>query len=495
MSVRQRAIVGGAATLAVSGATFGLFFAQGPGDPPNQVEVIDTVGVLYQPDIDAAAAEIDFYAPTDVVVISLNVPEGQRSNDDAFNFAVLDYARSERPEWITPDGQKWADDLYIYGFDPDGRFVGTYLGDNRAIGSSGEAAIQENTYDELRAGRWTQAAIAGMEEGAARIERPFIRSGLGMAIGFGASAVTLALAVGYIATGVARRSRSREARAAGDASFANVVRDYEETEVHANLIPADSDFGGRMLRKYDEYTAGFARLTDLGNRARAIPESHYDSNQTLQVMTDYRDEAVSLDHLDDVIADTAALLNLDRGWETAWSRQMSPLRDDLNRAERMLGSPVAAKVAGTPQAQTLREFATSALAEIDRYRGDLETRSIRPDDALTGLQRLQDELSGHLEVLSVTIARAEYSKMAEQDMMRREMSRRRGHRGRPTILTTTNPTWTWVSVASLQSGHREGHQSVERSRAASSSSSGGGSSSSYSSSGGSFSGSGSSSRF
>lgn len=65
-------------------------------------------------------------------------------------------------------------------------------------------------------------------------------------------------------------------------------------------------------------------------------------------------------------------------------------------------------------------------------------------------------------------------------------------RTEPTILSTTDHTWTWITINSFNTGYQNGTDSVQSSRNSSSSS--GGSTSGYSG-GGSFSGAGSSSRF
>lgn len=486
-------MIGAAASATVVGLFVVPFALQGPGEEGTLIEVVDQVGVLHEPDIQSVVDDLNFYEPTDVAVITLNVPAGDRWNDDAFNRDVLAFAESERPEWITDDGQKWADDLYIFGIDPDGRFVGTYFGGNRAVDDEGEG-IRDGVVETLQRGRWTEAAVEGIEAGAGQMNRPWIRSTAGIVVGLVASLLTLGAAGTYLGVGLWRRGRARRARAEGDRSFANVVRDYEETEVHANLIPVESVFGWLMKRKFDEYTSGFASLTTWGNQARSVPASNYDTQETLDLMESYRDKPVKLDHLDDVIADTAALLNMDNGWAEAWSRQEASLRQDLSEADGLVTGGLGSGARGTAEAQALRSFATSGLSELDTLRGDLDRRSISPDDALKRLQQLQDDLTGLLEKVGKAAAAAEYSKMSEQRLMQRSMARRsRTMTGRPTILTTTDPTWTWISVGSFRSGYSSGQQAVSQSRSSSSSSSG--SSTSYSSSGGSFSGSGGSSRF
>lgn len=119
-------------------------------------------------------------------------------------------------------------------------------------------------------------------------------------------------------------------RAEGDRHLASVVAEMDVTELHARLIPEESSYGGAMLRRFDQYRTGLRELTELGNQARAIPERDDDGKAALETLTRYRE----LDRLDDVIADTAALLNLDRSWREAWSGRSAPSAPTWSRSSR-----------------------------------------------------------------------------------------------------------------------------------------------------------------
>lgn len=491
MSIRQRALIGGAASVLVVGTSVGLYAAQSPGEDATELQLEDTAEVIYAPDLEAAVEEISFYEPTTVAVFTHRGGTEALTDDYALNNAVLEFAQQSRPDWLSGNEQKWADDLFIMAVDPEGRLVGTYFGENRKVPQGDQDDIQEATKDDYRNGQWTEGTIAGIEAAAGRMNQPVARSGVGKAVGAGASLLTLAGAGGYLYTGLRRRDKSREARDVGDRAMANVVRDYEETQIHANLIPEESRYGGAMLGRYEEYTAQFRTLTDLGNRAKGIPENAYDSADTVSTMTEYRETAESLDTLDDVIADTAALLNLDRAWPQAWDRQVATLQQDLEGVDTLLSSTLDEEVRGLAAAQPLREFASDGLAELDRLRGGLESGEVSPDDALDGVRELRDALSGHLDSLAGDVARQVGETEHERHLMRSAM---RGQRVRrePTILSTTDHAWTWITINSFNTGYTNGTQEVQSSRQAASSSSG--STSGYSS-GGSFSGAGSSSRF
>ena len=237
MSIRTRALVGAVASLGVVGTSVGWYAAAAPEHAASGLQVDDTAGVLHEPTLREALDGIRFHEPTDVAVFTHRGGEEARTDDLALNDAVLAHARESRTEWLSEDEQKWADDLYVFAVDPQGRLVGTYFGENRKVDQETQTQIQEATYDDLRAGQWTAGAVTGIEEAAARMNSPFIRTGGGAAVAGGASLATLLGAGGYLAVGVHRARRSRAARAEGDRRMASVVRDYELTELHARLIP------------------------------------------------------------------------------------------------------------------------------------------------------------------------------------------------------------------------------------------------------------------
>lgn len=85
--------------------------------PPTDVVVADRAGVLDSNTLLPALRKIDFYQPTKVAVYTYN-----GSAADNLNEEVLRFARIEHPDWISPDGQKWADGLFIFALD---RWAGT----------------------------------------------------------------------------------------------------------------------------------------------------------------------------------------------------------------------------------------------------------------------------------------------------------------------------------------------------------------------------------
>jgi uncharacterized membrane protein YgcG len=413
-----------------------------------------------------------------------------RVDDRALNDAVLEHARESRTEWLSADEQTWADDLYIFAVDPEGRLVGTYFGENRKVGEESQLEIQDATKDDLRAGRWTEGALEGVEEAAARMNAPLLRTTGGGVVAGAASLATLAGSAAWLGIGLRRAGRSREARAEGDRRMAAVVGDAEVTELHARLLPEGTRYGGAMLRRYDDYARGVRELTELGNEARSIPERELDGKDALARLTAYRDQARAMDALDDVIAGTATFLNLDSGWPEVWERETSPLRRDLEAVDPLLADELPDEARGVPEAHAVRRFASEELTGLDRLRAALEAREVTPDDALDHLRTTRDRLSELLDDLAGVVARTFSDDADEQRTIAEAMRKKRSeHHPQPTIVGTAHPAWTWYGVGAFRSGYSSGTTEVEQARSASS-----GSTSGYSG-GGSFSGAGSSSRF
>lgn len=490
MSNVHRAVIGGVALLGVVGTSVGLFVAQAPEHAASSLVVDDGAQVLDVATLEDGVEELRFHEPTDVAVFTTLGGEAARTDDLALNTAVLEHARAERSEWLSADGQTWADDLFVFAVDPEGRLVGTYFGENRTVDPEEQLEIQDAAKDDFRAADWTDGTLAGLEAGADRIERPFVRSAGGVVV---AGLLSLLTAVGlgsWLGVGVHRARVSRDMRAEGDRRMADVIGSMDETELRARLIPEDSRYGGRVLRRYDEFTRGVRELTELGNEARAIPGSAYNRKASQTRLTAYRDKAAELDDLDDVIADTAVFLGREPTWNEAWARQEGPLREDLEQVDTVLSDDVPAEARGLPEAQELREFASDALAELDRLRGRLESQEVSPDDALDVLRSTRDGLSERLDRLAGAVAE-EVGDTAEEreamsEAMRDERDRRRAE---PSIIGAAYPSWGWYHMGAFQSGLHSGSAAVEQSRASSS-----GATSGYSG-GGSFSGAGSSSRF
>lgn len=70
--------------------------------------------------------------------------------------------RANHPEWISPNGYKWADGYFILAVSPTHRHIGTYLGEDIAPALSIQSEIQDAAKDDFCEGRWSQGVVAAV---------------------------------------------------------------------------------------------------------------------------------------------------------------------------------------------------------------------------------------------------------------------------------------------------------------------------------------------
>ncbi|MDQ0707850.1 putative membrane protein YgcG [Arthrobacter woluwensis] len=461
-------------------------------DDVTSLVIEDTAGALYLPQLRPAIAKISFYQPTKVVIFTR---AGSRSDD--LNEEVLRFARSRHPEWITADGQKWADGLFVFALDTTGRHVGTYFGEDRKIPLDEQTAIQEDTKSLFREAQWTDGTIEGVRSAASRIARPWYLSPAtlwtGGIVGGGA------LVGGGIWAGVRANNRRKFAEAfdAGDRAYASVTLQLQETELNASTIPDTSAYGSRVLERWHTLEEQLRDTTMLRDKLAAMTPKERSVSAAVSDASRFREQAETLDGLDDAIADSNALLNLNSSWREGWRRQSEALVGELSEVEQMLnGNPTGA---GLESAAALRAHAAGALQRLSGLEAGLDDRSVTPDAALDAIkaerEQMADLLQRHADAVIAATTRSE----READLMREKIdaasaSRPDTRRYNGSIVDIAFPRVPIISVINFGSGLDAGQQAVDSARSAASSSSSS-SSTGYGSSGGSFSGSGSSSSF
>ncbi|MCC3274063.1 DUF5129 domain-containing protein [Arthrobacter zhangbolii] len=455
---------------------------------PQEVIVEDTAGVLDANTLLPALEDIDFREPTTVAVYTYNGSKEANINED-----VLNFARAEHPEWISGDGQKWADGLFIFALDPVGRHTGTYFGEDRKIPLDQQEDIREEVNDLFREAQWTDGTIAAVEEAAERINRPWYAS----PVFIGASAVGGAAVLAGAGTAVGLRRRRGTKNAAllktADAAYSSVTRDLDATEVDARTIPADSTYGAKVLEQYRTFMTRYAKATQQNNAAHDLTAKDLRKRSSTAVIEEYADTATELDGLDDVIADTNSLLNKAPGWERAWDRQISPFNEDLDRLDDLLQSETGEKDSAT--AAALTAFRTRVRQDLRSWAAELSEGSISPETALDRLRSARGELSDLLRNHSETVIAGYAKNEKERELLRnafeQDGARRPGRRDgyRPGILDTVFPYYAFYSVATFNTDLENGTAEISSVRSDTSSTTG------YGSSGGSFSGSGSSGSF
>jgi uncharacterized membrane protein YgcG len=480
-----------AAALLLLPALTGLLLGSVPAAlavPPADVVVEDRAGVLDQNTLLPAVRGIEFYQSTKVAVYTYS-----GSAADNLNEEVLRFARAAHPDWISQDGQKWADGLFIFALDPVGRHVGTYMGEDRKVSREQRDDIQNAAKDLFRDAQWTDGTIAGIRRGAELINQPWYRStAFLVAAGSGAVAVA-AGAVSWILVRWRTRVGSRREITRGDAHYASVSLDLQVTELNASTIPESSRYGSTVLEKYRTFLSRYGAATGLSDQVHALTPRQLGRRANMLLARQYADAAAELDALDDVIADTNALLNRGSTWAAAWDRQLAPFRSDLAGIEDMLAKSGGEGDSAT--AAALRSFRDGSQREMEHWTAELSEGRISPETALDRLRDARTGLSELLKSHADTVIAGFARNDREAKLMRRDMDQAQSGNGRrrrtgyePSILGTVYPSYYFFSVPSFSAGVSTGVGSVSSVR-------GGGSTTGYGGSGGSFSGSGSSSSF
>lgn len=457
-------------------------------EPPVEFVVEDRAGVLDRSRLVPAVEAIDFYEPTRVAVFTYRGAAADNLNEE-----VLRFARAEHPEWISTDGQKWADGLFIFALDPVGRHVGTYMGEDRKVSLEQREEIQNASKDLLRDAQWTDGTIAGIRRGAELINQPWYRSAAFLVTAWSAVAAAVLGAATWLIVRWRTRVDSRRELARGDASYANVSMDLQVTELNAGTIPESSRYGSTVLEKHRTFLAKYNAATQLSNQAHALTPRAMGRRPNLKLARNYADASAELDALDDVIADTNALLNRGSAWAPAWDRQLAPFRSDLAAIEQMLSKRHAEGDSAT--AAALRSFREQSQRDIERWSAELAEGTISPETALDRLRdartHLTELLKNHADTVIAGFAKNEREAKTMREEMENAQAGTKAKHGRayePSILGTVYPSYYFFSVPAFNTGFSTGVGSVSTAR-------GGGSTTGYGASGGSFSGSGSSSSF
>ncbi|MER2133471.1 MAG: DUF5129 domain-containing protein [Arthrobacter sp.] len=483
--------------LIIATALLALAAPAAPASAVEPVDIIveDTAGVLDQNTLVPALEQIQFHDPTTVAIYTFRGdPDAEyQDGDTVMNEETLRFAREEHPEWISADGQKWADGMFIFTLDPDGRWIGTYFGEDRKVDSEQAQAIRDEAAELFKDAQWTDGTIAGVQEAAKLINRPWY---LNPATWIAGGALVLAAVGTWLTIVAVRRSRlktNRELIAKAEQSYASVSMDLEATELNAHTIPETSRYGAKVLEEHRTFRTRYNVATELGNTVRSFTEKDLKRAKARKPVEEFAELAAALDGIDDVIADTNTLLNMGPGWQAAWDRQAGPLLEELDKLEDLFEED---KTAGSATAAALLAFRTECRRRLQATAAGLADGTVSPESGLDVIrdcgQELAELLKNHSETVIEKAAKDSSEKKLMRDALEEERTRARHYRNgyRPGILDTAYPNYIW-SVASFNAGVQTGTGKIESARSSASS----GSSSGYGASGGSFSGSGSSSRF
>lgn len=468
--------------------------------PPGVVLVHDPAGVVGE-GLSEELARVDFRTEVDLAVLVLDVTGhgGTEEEDTALNDAVLDLARSDEPALLSADGQHFADGTVILALDPDHRFLGTYAGEDVALGDGGFSAVQDAMRDDAQEGDWDAALRAGAEKYAQLLHRPWWQHPAAIAVG--------AVAVIGAATGVLvlRSGRATARRQMDEAlpRYRDVLARRAVTDSSARTLPEGSPYARAALRDHAEYQAEIAEAERL--RARLPEPSLRPWGWGLragdrELAQGFAGMVDSLDRTDDSIIAAADLLHRIGDWHEAWQRELEPLRDSLDRVDEVRSESEEMSGPELIAASELSDLARDVEAEMDDLTARLEADRIDPDSALERL----DTLTGELSAATDRLRRARIDRVAE-DPEEAEVLREagpdgweepylslRGRRHRWDVAERPDaPFWSLSPVLWYSGWHHSSTTALEEHRSPSAAA--GGSTTGFSAGG--FSGAGSSSRF
>lgn len=472
-------------------------------EAPRSITVVDTTGDLNAAPLTERLQRTDFRRSVDVVALTVDVTaHGRSASDDrALNDTVLELARSEHPDWLSPGGAYWRDGLVIIAIDPAGRFIGAYAGEDVKLSEDDFVSIQEAMRPAAREGDWNGAVVAGAEQYASLLDRPIWLHPAAILAALAAVGVAGLSALAALWRGASVRAKARHAIERYDA----VMLTFAETELAARTIPASSTYGEPVLRDYEEFSRRAAEATQLREQLPArlgllwgMKPGRGDLTRRFAATTE------RIDALDDEIVATNDLLSRSNQWRSAWGREMQPIRDSLTQVDTAIRQ--APQLADAPTAQALRTVAANVEAGLARTTASLENGSISPDDALGELDLMTSALgraaTAHRDAVIAATARDE----GEAQVMRQSGAGYGGGygsgygtiRGRrwhyyPTMY---DPLWNLSPILWLSTWQHSASSDLDAYRnppAPSGSDSGG--FTGYSGGGGGFSGAGSSGRF
>ena len=462
----------------------------------DRVELVDDAGVIDPAQLRRDLAGIEFREPTRVAVVTERGPDLSALDDDrasqAFNGRVLERARAEHPDWLSADGQKWADGLVIVALDPDNRLIGVYVGEDRMLSTDRLREVREAGHEAARAARWTDTVVEVTDAAAELIGRPWWQA---PELWFGAGIVGVAgggAAAAALASRRRRRRRTADLLAEARTHLTSVTLEMDATEVNASTVPEDSPHAAALMERFRGFRRQALDASAELDRLEALPERSLHRTEHARAAEDVRDRARELDRLDDAVAAANTFLNRHPGWPAAWDQQTAPLRADLDAVGTLASSvgsagPVRSAVAA------LESFRAEAQDRLEALGADLQDERLTPAAALDELDALRRRLTGLVSALADAEVAAFGKDEAERELLRDELRTHRGpaRSARGSILDSALPADAYWTVVAFTTGHQAGERSVQDHRQAQSSSSGTG----YGSSGGSFSGAGSSGRF
>ncbi|MGY5763686.1 DUF5129 domain-containing protein [Brachybacterium sp. DNPG3] len=468
---------------------------------PPTTEVFDTVDVLDAEELASDLATVNFRDEVALKILTVDVTAwGQDpASDLALNDAVLAYARSEQPGWI--DGDVWADGIVVLAIDPDNRFLGTYAGDDTALGESGFEDVQDAMREEAGHSDWQGAMVSGAEKYAALLGRPFWANPMVIFVEVIVGLAGLIWAVGALTTGSSRR-RAVDRALAQHSEAEQRAGGIRES---ARRIPTDRAYGRfthqdaeRWLQDLQAAESRRAELPAHRGRLWGITGS------SAAAAKDYTEIVDRLESGAAPLLATADLLLGTGAWQDAWAEERRPLESSLEGVDDLLARLAADGDPTGPSAEALRASADEIAAQLAGVDEAFRRGDLAAEDALAALDRLTGDLARASSAVRREAVRRDATDDVEAGVMQEAMPEgfvrdfpgsvraRRAIRepdayldyGEDWSISPVLRTISWYGIASQALATHRNPPSTSTS-----------SSSGYSSGSGGFSGAGSSSRF
>ncbi|VEG28569.1 DUF5129 domain-containing protein [Actinomyces howellii] len=369
------------------------------------VEVHDEAGVLQVEAVQESLASLEFRDEVDLEVLTMPRVDATEN----FNAAVLEWARINEPDWISAaDPNYWADGLVVLAVSPEGRWVGTYFGEDVKVGLSIQEEIQEAGKDSFRIGDWAGGLEQMAEKSAEVVGRPV----QGVFERIVLPTVAMAGGVGWLIALVAGRNTARRRFAAAQRHYSSVTGDWESTELLARTIPADEPHGAQVLVRFEWFQKRYHELTAAFNEFGSPRGAAWFARGMPSRAKDLEGRASELDSLDDTIAHASALLTMSSTWPEAWENEKGPVLEDLASMDTMLDSVDDHGVGLSTSGE--RSWVSAQRQRLDMTTAALQARETTPSAALDTLDEMSNEIRQRVRDLAKRALDADTSADAEE---------------------------------------------------------------------------------
>lgn len=320
------------------------YVAQAPAEVVARVgvEVIDPSGQLSAGDVEfleAETARLDLPVQVERVVYLMF-----EENDDNLNDTVLAFARSERPDLISGDGDKWAPGLLMAAVGLDPNRMGTYAGDDVAAavdfyGEGRDEGIIDEMRPPLQQGNWAAGLLRGVQ---ATVDPEVRRDGGADLPGWAWIPIVGGVGVvgGGIATGAVVASRRKKIATARE-QFDEVQRDYGrvgndltaiDVRAHSLTSPLAND---RLRAQWEEVKDGFLGLHGTMERLDGLTAGSPDK-EFLSRADAIGEAHEKVTHLRTAEENIETLARMEHGDAEVRRRQLTELHEDILAAETEL---------------------------------------------------------------------------------------------------------------------------------------------------------------